>query len=442
MQRNRQVLGVLTAVFLICATLTLPNTSKLALAIGAMSTDYSGQKAALLNVKTVASSSEGKGSPTTTGTTTSAPRVGTIPKVILYWGTNNANSETLNARYVEYPSVFADSDSSSSTTPTLINKNPNFAFTVNSWPTINRGDIITAILDSSTNRATSRDLRIQLINVLNPSQAANYNSVRLGSTSIILSPAINGQNNKFVVPNSISGGYYLVNVFTKFQDKEFNAVYTGKLYIPYLQNKVTVSRTTTNTIIERICPTGTEKVGAECLKICEKGQERVDGQCVPKCNENEERVDGQCVPKCNENEERVDGQCVPKCNENEERVDGQCVPKCQSDEERDSNGQCVPHQCPTGQGRDPNTGQCVPTPEQDGSVRQPDCNDPANKGLAACNGGAGTDTGTGTIVPPDQGGSSSSSGGGGQGTDQGGSTGDQGGSSSDHKSKDSHKAND
>jgi hypothetical protein len=318
-----------------------------------MSTVYTGQKAALINIKTVASSSGGEGSPTTA--TTSAPRVGTIPKVILYWGANNANSETLNARYVEYPSIFANSDSSSSTTHTLINKNPNFAFTVNSWPTINRGDIITAILDSSTNRVAARDLRIQLINVLNPLQAANYNSVSLGSTSVILPPAINdnnGQNSKFVIPNSVSGGYYIVNVFTEFQDKEFNAVYTGKLYIPYLQNKVTVSRTRTNTIIKSSCPAGTEKVGAECLKICQKGEERIDGKCVPKCNENEER---------------------------------------------DSNG------------------QCVPTPEQDGSVRQPDCNDPANKGLAACNAGAGTDAGTGTIVPPDQGGSS------------------------DHESKDSHK---
>ena len=255
---------------------------------------------------------------------------------------------------------------------------------------------VTAILDSPTNRVAARDLRIQLINVLNPLQAANYNSVSLGSTSIILPSAINdnnnGQNNKFVIPSSVSSGYYIVNVFTKFQDKEFNAVYTGKLYVPYLQNKVTVSRTTTNTIIERICPAGTEKVGAECLKICQKGEERVDGQCVP---------------------------------------------KCQSNEERDSNGQCVPRQCPTGQGRDPDTGQCVsvPTPEQDGSITQPDCSDPANKGLAACNAGAGTDLGTGTIVPPDQGGSSS--GGGSQGT-----SGDQGGSNSDHESKDSHKEKD
>jgi hypothetical protein len=31
-------------------------------------------------------------------------------------------------------------------------------------------------------------------------------------------------------------------------------------YIPYLQNKVTVSRTTTNTIIKSSCPAGTEKV--------------------------------------------------------------------------------------------------------------------------------------------------------------------------------------
>ena len=134
-------------------------TTKLALALGGMSTDYTGQKAALINIKTVASSTGGEDSPATT-----ASRVGTIPKVILYWGTNNANSETLNARYVEYPSVFANSDSSSSsTTPTLINKNPNFAFTVNSWPTINRGDIITAILDSPTNRVATRDLRIQLL---------------------------------------------------------------------------------------------------------------------------------------------------------------------------------------------------------------------------------------------------------------------------------------
>ena len=72
------------------------------------------------------------------------------------------------------------------------------------------------------------------INVLNPLQAANYNSVSLGSTSIILPSAINdnnnGQNNKFVIPSSVSSGYYIVNVFTKFQDKEFNAVYTGKQY--------------------------------------------------------------------------------------------------------------------------------------------------------------------------------------------------------------------
>jgi hypothetical protein len=198
MQINRQCLGVLSAVFLICAILALPNTTKLALAIGVMSTDYTGQKAALINIKTVASSSGGKASPGTTATT-SAPRVGTIPKVILYWGANNENSETLNARYVEYPSVFE--------------------FTVNSWPTINRGDTITAILGSSTNRVIARDLRIQLINVLNPLQAANYNSVSLGSTSIILPSAINdnnGQNSKFVLPNSISGGYYIVNVFTKF----------------------------------------------------------------------------------------------------------------------------------------------------------------------------------------------------------------------------------
>jgi hypothetical protein len=219
MQINRQCLGVLSAVFLICAILALPNTTKLALAIGVMSTDYTGQKAALINIKTVASSSGGKASPGTTATT-SAPRVGTIPKVILYWGANNENSETLNARYVEYPSVFANSDSSSSsTTSTIINKNPNFEFTVNSWPTINRGDTITAILGSSTNRVIARDLRIQLINVLNPLQAANYNSVSLGSTSIILPSAINdnnGQNSKFVLPNSISGGYYIVNVFTKF----------------------------------------------------------------------------------------------------------------------------------------------------------------------------------------------------------------------------------
>jgi hypothetical protein len=58
MQINRQCLGVLSAVFLICAILALPNTTKLALAIGVMSTDYTGQKAALINIKTVASSSE------------------------------------------------------------------------------------------------------------------------------------------------------------------------------------------------------------------------------------------------------------------------------------------------------------------------------------------------------------------------------------------------
>jgi hypothetical protein len=67
------------ALFLICTTLTLP-TSKLALAMGVISTDYTGQKAAVINIKTVASSSGGKGSPTTsTSATTSAPRVGTIP---------------------------------------------------------------------------------------------------------------------------------------------------------------------------------------------------------------------------------------------------------------------------------------------------------------------------------------------------------------------------
>lgn len=265
--------------------------------------------------------------------------------MILYWGTKNANSETLSARYVEYPSVFASSGSSGSSgsSSSTIIKNPNFAFTVNIWPRINRGDIITAILGPSTNSIAAGDLRIELINVLNPLQVVNYDSLSLGSTSIILPPAINdnnGQNSKFVISNSVSGGYYIVNVFTKFQDKGFNAVYTGKLYIPSLQNKVTVSGTTTKTIIERSCPEGTEKVGAERLKICEKGQERVDGQCVP---------------------------------------------KCQSGEERDSNGQCVPtpEPCPTGQGRDPDTGQCVPTPEQDGSVTQPNCNDPANKGLAS-----------------------------------------------------------
>ena len=247
--------------------------------MGAMSMDYTGQISALTNIKTVSSST------VVPSTTTSSTSSGTIPKVILYWGTKNANSETLNARYVEYPSVFATSGSDgSSSTPTLINKNPNFAFTVNIWPTINRGDIITATL-SSTN-SIARDFTIQLINVLNP-LAVDYNSMGLASTSIFLPPAINdnGQNSKFVIPTSLSGGYYIVNVFTKFQDKEFNAVYTGKLYIPYLQNKVTVSRTTTNTIIKSTCPAGTEKVGIECLKICQKGKERIGKECKIDCND-------------------------------------------------------------------------------------------------------------------------------------------------------------
>jgi hypothetical protein len=126
--------SVISSIFDLCNSY-ITYTTKLALALGGMSTDYTGQKAALINIKTVASSTGGEDSPATTTATTSATRVGIIPKVILYWGTNNANSETLNARYVEYPSVFANSDSSSSSsssTPTLINKNPNFAFTVNS----------------------------------------------------------------------------------------------------------------------------------------------------------------------------------------------------------------------------------------------------------------------------------------------------------------------
>jgi hypothetical protein len=40
----------------------------------------------------------------------------------------------------------------------------------------------------------------------------------------------NGRNSKFVIPDHVPSGYYVVNVFSKFQENGFNAVYTGKLH--------------------------------------------------------------------------------------------------------------------------------------------------------------------------------------------------------------------
>lgn len=169
----------------------------------------------------------------------------TLPQLSISWGNSIEHTQFLKTRQVEIPVMFsyigAGSSSSSSNSGSTIN-DPNFKFTVSDWPTVRNGDVIIPIFKSDLYSAKPSDVRMQFINVLNPNQARDFQSMVLGSNIISLPFGTNadGQYRHFLVSNDVPSGYYLVNVNVGFDNENVDAVYTGKLFIPSASHKTVV----------------------------------------------------------------------------------------------------------------------------------------------------------------------------------------------------------
>jgi hypothetical protein len=118
----------------------------------------------------------------------------TLPQLSINWGNTKEQSQLLKIRQVSYVS------SSGSTI-----KNPDFSFTVLDWPSVRYGDIITPVFKNSLDSAKPSDVRIQFVNVLNPHQARDFQSIVLGSNIISLPFGTNdnGKYRYFLVSNDI-----------------------------------------------------------------------------------------------------------------------------------------------------------------------------------------------------------------------------------------------
>ena len=168
---------------------------------------------------------------------------------------------------------FFNSDAGTST----ITNDPNFTFTMSQWPSVFIG-YLNIVFGCSSSLIQPSGVNVKLTSILNPLQSSDFNSMQLGSNAytLPLSSDDGGQNRNFVVSNEIPSGYYLIDVSTTFNNN-FNALYTGKVFIP----AATTSLTTAPQQPIIISKTTVDKTKTIVIHDCDKRTTLVHDRCVP-----------------------------------------------------------------------------------------------------------------------------------------------------------------
>jgi len=152
-----------------------------------------------------------------------------LPSLSLYSKSKGQFIEDLKPRSIQMSISFGNPNSGTGATT----NNPNFAFTTSQWPSVNHGEILNTTFFSTSPSLQPSNVTVAFVNVLNPLQSTDFNSMQLGSSFILpLSADDRGQYRNFIVSNEIPSGYYLVNVQSIFDNYNVNSVYSGKVYIP------------------------------------------------------------------------------------------------------------------------------------------------------------------------------------------------------------------